>query len=97
MPPFLGQGANQAVQDAVCLARSLAGVGAEFGSQREALDAFEAARKPYTSQAMQTSRAIGWMDTQEGGGSCVRDLALFGAGVTGVGAKIFLEGWKVRV
>jgi 2-polyprenyl-6-methoxyphenol hydroxylase-like FAD-dependent oxidoreductase len=31
MPPFLGQGANQSLQDAYCMAENLAGVGSKYG------------------------------------------------------------------
>ena len=37
MPPFLGQGANQSLQDAWCLAERLSKVGGAYGDVKEAL------------------------------------------------------------
>ena len=59
MPPFLGQGANQSLQDAWCLAERLSKVGGAYGDVKEALDAYESTRKPPTEQIMLSSRLIG--------------------------------------
>lgn len=45
MPPFLGQGANQAIQDAYCLARELAALDGKHASLDEALASYESTRK----------------------------------------------------
>ena len=49
MPPFLGQGANQALQDAVCLSTRLGRVGGEFATVQDALASYERRRKGPTS------------------------------------------------
>jgi 2-polyprenyl-6-methoxyphenol hydroxylase-like FAD-dependent oxidoreductase len=108
MPPFLGQGANQALQDAWCLAERLAaveGLVAEtekpeidgstgryrYASVEEALDAYEATRKPPTTRIALSSRAIGFVETGGGVVGLARDVAFAGLGATGVAGKIFLE------
>jgi 2-polyprenyl-6-methoxyphenol hydroxylase-like FAD-dependent oxidoreductase len=111
MPPFLGQGANQALQDAWCLAERLAaveGLVAEtkrpksndedgstgryrYASVAEALDAYEATRKPPTTRIALSSRAIGFVETGGGVVGLARDVAFAGLGATGVAGKIFLE------
>ena len=63
MPPFLGQGANQSLQDAWCLAERLSKVGGAYGDVKEALDAYESTRKPPTEQIMRSSRLIGFVET----------------------------------
>ena len=42
MPPFMGQGANQAIQDAYVLAERVSRGGKEYGTSSEALDHYEA-------------------------------------------------------
>ena len=109
MPPFLGQGANQALQDAWCLAERLAaveGLVAEtnkptpddgltgryrYASVAEALDAYEATRKPPTTRITLSSRLIGFVETGGGVVGLARDVAFAGLGATGVAGKIFLE------
>ena len=109
MPPFLGQGANQALQDAWCLAERLAaveGLVAEtnkptpddgstgryrYASVAEALDAYEATRKPPTTRIALSSRVIGFVETGGGVVGLARDVAFAGLGATGVAGKIFLE------
>ena len=66
MPPFLGQGANQAIQDALCVANELAKVGCEHKTVKDALKTYENIRKPPTAAIMQSSRFIGVGD---GGGT----------------------------
>lgn len=54
MLPFLAQGANQAVEDALCLAACLSG--ADAGSAPEALRRYEALRVPRTGAIQRGSR-----------------------------------------
>lgn len=105
MPPFLGQGANQSLQDSWCIAECLSrvrpsggggggGRDAEtttYGSVKEALDAYEDIRKPPTSAIMLSSRVIGFVETGTGPVGLVRDLAFATLGTTGVAGKIFLK------
>ena len=109
MPPFLGQGANQSLQDSWCIAECLArvrfdetaessggvsGVEGEstyYSSVKEALDAYEAVRKPPTSSIMLSSRVIGFVETGYGPVGLLRDVAFTALGTVGVAGKIFLK------
>ena len=91
MPPFLGQGANQSLQDAWCIAKCVAGVGGRYGTVKEALEAYEAVRKPPTTQIMLSSRVIGFVETGAGPVGMVRDVAFGVLGAAGVAGKIFLK------
>ena len=92
MPPFLGQGANQAVQDAECLARLLA-ERAEGGAGLDAaLKAYEARRRPPTATLQTTSWGIGLLDTLPAPWHPLRDAALWGAGHLGVAQAVFIAG-----
>jgi 2-polyprenyl-6-methoxyphenol hydroxylase-like FAD-dependent oxidoreductase len=92
MPPFLGQGANQAMQDALCIASELAKVGTEYSTVKQALRAYEDIRKPPTAAIMQSSRFIGALETGAGPVSLFRDVAFFVAGTLGITGKVFLSG-----
>jgi 2-polyprenyl-6-methoxyphenol hydroxylase-like FAD-dependent oxidoreductase len=92
MPPFLGQGANQAMQDALCIASELSKVGAEYDTVKQALRAYEGIRKPPTAAIMQSSRFIGALETGAGPVSLFRDVAFFMAGTLGITGKVFLSG-----
>ena len=94
MPPFLGQGANQALQDAWCLAESLS----QAGSVQAGVAAYETARRAAVEPVLQSSRFVGWLETQGGPvGTLVRDVALFAAGRLGVAEAIYVNGAAPRV
>jgi len=95
MPPFLGQGANQAVQDAECLARLL-GERAEGSSLDAALTAYEALRRPPTAALQTTSWGIGLLDTLPAPFHPLRDAALWGAGHLGIAQQVFIAGATPR-
>jgi 2-polyprenyl-6-methoxyphenol hydroxylase-like FAD-dependent oxidoreductase len=102
MPPFLGQGANQAIQDASALASRLADVGRApggrtFASLHAALADYEAVRRPPTAALQASSRAIGLLDTLAAPWHPVRDLSLWFAGVSGIAGKVFINGALPRV
>ena len=99
MPPFLGQGANQAIQDAWCLARHVASVGAQPASPSlgQALAAYEAVRRPPTSALQVSSAAIGLLDTLPAPLHLFRDLALWIAAQSGIAGKVFVNGALPRV
>ena len=97
MAPFLGQGANQAIQDAAALATRLAAVGASYVSQAAALAAYEAARRPPTAALQTSSRAIGLLDTLPAPWHPLRDAALWFAGATGIAGAVFVNGALPRV
>eukprot|EP00471_Norrisiella_sphaerica_P013242 CAMPEP_0184503136 /NCGR_PEP_ID=MMETSP0113_2-20130426/51709_1 /TAXON_ID=91329 /ORGANISM="Norrisiella sphaerica, Strain BC52" /LENGTH=491 /DNA_ID=CAMNT_0026892573 /DNA_START=85 /DNA_END=1560 /DNA_ORIENTATION=- len=66
MPPFLGQGANQAIQDAYCLAAKLAEVKNGQGTVEEALRSYERKRKLPTTLIQLESRFLGVLETAGG-------------------------------
>ena len=90
MPPFLGQGANQSLQDAWCLAERLSKVGGAYGDVKEALDA-SLARPKTADGTSQPSRLIA--PRRDGGGpvALARDAAFLALGAAGVAGKIFLK------
>ncbi|CAE8621373.1 unnamed protein product, partial [Polarella glacialis] len=107
MPPFLGQGANQAIQDAVCLSRWLRQVGFSETSKSSSLTglAAEAALLGYTAQRLPPvallgfeSGFLGQVETLPGSlGSFVRDNFFRLVGKTGVAPLVFLNGAISRV
>jgi salicylate hydroxylase len=73
MAPFLGQGANAALEDAATLCRALS----ETPDPRRALRAYEAARIKRTTRLATISRRIGVLGQSEHRvGMAVRDIAL---------------------
>lgn len=100
MPPFLGQGANQAMQDAYVLAKCLATCGADIKNPskvNEALQSYSNTRRPPTEAIMNASRFVGALETGKGPVSLFRDLAFFVAGKFGLTGKIFLSGATPRL
>jgi 2-polyprenyl-6-methoxyphenol hydroxylase-like FAD-dependent oxidoreductase len=100
MPPFLGQGANQAMQDAYVLAKCLATCGADIKNPskvNEALQSYSNTRRPPTEAIMNASRFVGALETGKGPVSLFRDLAFFVAGKFGITGKIFLSGATPRL
>ena len=91
MPPFLGQGANQAVLDGVRLARELKAVGAEHADVRAALGAYQRARWFPTARLLANSRILGFLETQRGAGALFRDAFFFTTGKLGIAEKVFLD------
>jgi len=100
MPPFLGQGANQALCDAYCLAARLAGElgGATPASAdvRRALKEYEGSRFWPTTRLLLNSRFLGALETQAGAGAAARDAFFFGTGKLGVAKAVFLDGAMPR-
>ena len=105
MAPFLGQGANQAIEDAYALAfhvnrynspagmRALAG-----GSLKPFVDAYELERKLPTGILSVKSNFLGLVETLGGPmGQLVRDLFFKTMGRLGVAAYIFLDGATPKV
>ncbi|EKX48006.1 hypothetical protein GUITHDRAFT_68920, partial [Guillardia theta CCMP2712] len=90
MPPFLGQGANQAMQDAYCLASNLAEIGKKHASLPDALKAYERRRKPPTTRIMLNSWILGNLETQTGLGASFRDNFFTATGA--LGERMWEEG-----
>jgi salicylate hydroxylase len=91
MPPFLGQGANQAICDAYRLAAELKAVGTEHSTISAALDSYERQRWWPTSRLLLNSRILGFLETQRGPGALFRDAFFFTTGKLGVAEKVFLD------
>jgi 2-polyprenyl-6-methoxyphenol hydroxylase-like FAD-dependent oxidoreductase len=66
MSPFMGQGANMAIEDALCLARSIS-ESAEAGA---AFRAYEAERLERTTRMAKQSRQVGMMGQWENPLAC---------------------------
>jgi len=103
MPPFLGQGANQAIQDAFCLASKLSDIkSGRISSISDAVDAYEFQRKIPTTAIQLESRILGVLETAGGSTSgtlpsFVRD-AFFGlTGKLGIAEKVFITGATPQV
>jgi len=107
MPPFLGQGANQAVQDAYCLASRIfefnsrlerRGEEQELVSMQIALKHYEETRWPPTASITVKAGVLGYLETGgKGFLSSFRDSFFKFAGITGVARKVFLDGATPRV
>lgn len=97
MPPFLGQGANQAIQDAYCLAGKVAAANSGSTSLPAALAAYEAIRRPPTATLQLSSAAIGLLDTLPAPAHYFRDLALYIAAQSGIAGRVFINGALPRV
>jgi salicylate hydroxylase len=97
MPPFLGQGANQAIQDAYCLAQQLCAIGTEHASLKEAMDKYEGIRKFPTSKITFNSWFLGFIETQKGIGAALRDKFFDTVYRLGVAQFIFLDSAKPKV
>jgi salicylate hydroxylase len=90
MPPFLGQGANQAIQDSYALAVAVAKIGTDYPDISSALEAYELSRIPATRKLMLKSRLIGNIETQSGLGSFLRNNLFRILSATGVVEREFL-------
>jgi len=91
MPPFLGQGANQALCDAYRLAAELKQVGGEHKSVTDALRAYQNKRWFATTRLQLNSRILGFLETQSGPGALFRDAFFFTTGKLGIAKKVFLD------
>eukprot|EP00979_Chaetoceros_neogracilis_P008545 scaffold1904_cov280-Chaetoceros_neogracile.AAC.7 len=105
MPPFLGQGSNQAIQDAYCLASKIfhhnANVAAPISSQsgedapkslQGLLKEYETTRWLPTASITFKSIFLGYLETGEKGFlSSFRDAFFFVAGKVGIARYVFLD------
>lgn len=66
MAPFLGQGANQAIQDAHALALALAAIGHDYDNVEDAFKRYESIRRPPTEAIVRASSFLGLLETQSG-------------------------------
>lgn len=96
MPPFLGQGTNQAMQDAYCLAQQLKKLAdGAHGSLEDALRAYESARKLPNARLALNSRVLGFVET--GLPDSARDAFFRTTGALGIAKAVFLDGALPKV
>ena len=98
MAPFLGQGANQAIQDGYCLASRLAAFrkGGLVASVIGPLQSYALLRRAPVTALQVESRLLGVMETAGGGAGTlpqvVRDAFFLANGKLGVAAQVFVKG-----
>ena len=97
MPPFLGQGANQAICDGFALAKELKQVGGLHPTVESALAAYSGKRLFPTTRLLLNSRFLGFLETQEGKGAEFRDAFFTFTGKVGIAEAVFIDGASVRV
>lgn len=94
MPPTLGQGANQAIQDAYCLASNIKKLNAgEYTTLAQAVEAYEKTRKFPVASLLAKSVFLGAVETLDGDlGSCFRDNFFATMGALGVAESVLMQG-----
>mmetsp|Transcript_20984 Transcript_20984/g.27120 ORF Transcript_20984/g.27120 Transcript_20984/m.27120 type:complete len:516 (-) Transcript_20984:92-1639(-) len=106
LPPFLGQGSNQAVQDAYCLATNLyeynheiEKLGEESASLKRFLKSYERLRWRPTFDIFLKSIFLGYLETGGPGGfySKFRDVFFKTMGVVGVAERVLLSAASPKV
>lgn len=90
MPPFLGAGAGQAIQDAHALATEIAKIGNTHKDLKTAVKCYESSRQPATNAILQTSRLIGFLETQGGIGAVARNNLFRILNKTGIAGKVYV-------
>jgi len=91
MPPFLGQGANQAICDAQVLNACLHKESSK-NNLDTALSRYFRIRFPSTSRLLLNSRFLGFLETQSGPGVFARDSFFRFTSATGIAKTVFLDG-----
>lgn len=90
MAPFLGQGANQAIQDAHALALALAAVGRDYDHVEDAFRRYEKIRRPPTEAIVRSSSFLGFLETQGGPiGTSFRNTVFTLAGLFGATERAY--------
>lgn len=109
MPPFLGQGANQAIQDAYCLSQAINTYNKQFSpsSSEDEVDIqnlqyflknYEKIRWKPTADITLKAAFLGYLETGNGDFlSKFRDAFFFTMGKIGVAKKVYLDGATPKV
>ena len=98
MAPFLGQGANQALQDAYVIAQGITNINNGDDNLSNMVQSYEKLRKLPTASLSLKSNFLGFIETLGGPiGSLVRDNFFRFVGKLGVAGFIFLDGAKPRI
>lgn len=97
MPPYLGQGANQAVQDAHCLALAISKIDEQYSTLSEALEKYENTRRLPVQAILQTSRLAAFLEIQDGAvQSRVRNCFFRVLGAAGIPQRTLLQTSRPR-
>lgn len=98
MPPYLGQGANQAVQDARCLSLAISRIGGDISSLSGALEMYERTRRVPVQATLQTSSLVGFLETQGGAiGARMRNNLFRVLGAARIQEKVLLQAAIPRI
>jgi salicylate hydroxylase len=104
LPPFLGQGSNQAIQDAYCLAKQLYAYNAEIEQGRDAnlnamLKDYENTRWPSTFGIFWKSTFLGYLETggEDGLYARFRDVFFKTMGAVGIAERVLLSAAKPKI
>jgi len=105
LPPFLGQGSNQAIQDAYCMAKklyeynALVRLGEKGVSLGALLKEYENTRWPATFQIFWKSAFLGYLETGGKNGlySKFRDIFFKTMGTIGVAERVLLSAAAPKV
>merc|ERR1711972_25003 len=97
MPPFLGQGANQAIQDAYCIASEIKKVNEGKDVLDDALSRYESIRKPPTVELLAKSAFLGELETLPGDLQRFRNAFFSVTGKLGIAERVFVDGTIPRV
>lgn len=105
MPPFLGQGANQAIQDAYCLAEKVRRYNSNAGSDDDDLDLksmlkdYEKARWAVTTSITAKATILGYLETggRDGFVAKFRDVFFKTIALVGVPVKVLLDAATPRL
>jgi 2-polyprenyl-6-methoxyphenol hydroxylase-like FAD-dependent oxidoreductase len=90
LPPFLGAGAGQAIQDAHALATALAQIGTQHADMQAAVRSYQEGRQVATNAILQTSRLIGFLETQGGLGAKARNALFRFLNVSGIAGNVYV-------
>jgi salicylate hydroxylase len=100
MPPFLGQGANQAIQDSYCLAKMIFEYNAALGETdssrdeinfEDTLRSYEKIRWEPTTNISVKSAVLGYLEAGPGLIAKVRDVVFFTLGKLGIAKKVYVN------
>lgn len=105
MPPFLGQGGNQAIQDAVCLSSKIFQYNSQFQQTSDAetvdlkllLKEYENRRWLPTASITAKSAFLGYLEAGSSFFSNFRDAFFFVMGKVGVAEKVFMDSAKPKM
>ena len=106
MPPFLGQGANQAIQDAVCLSSKVIQYNSQFqqsSTEEEKKDLkvllkeYENRRWMPTASITAKSALLGYLEAGSSYFGNFRDAFFFVLGKLGVAEKVFMDSAKPKM